>query len=105
VELVRYKHLFSISHIKYGNVGGENGCFTTTNMCQVVELAVIIDTVGHLLHVQKVLLLLVHETRWNVVPTERYAELTPWNLVVILENGGVSGPPSSRRPSKLLGGI
>jgi hypothetical protein len=31
MELVRNKHLFSISHIKYGNVGGENRCFMTTN--------------------------------------------------------------------------
>jgi hypothetical protein len=31
MEVVRNNHLFSISHMKYGNVGGENGCFTTAN--------------------------------------------------------------------------
>jgi hypothetical protein len=32
MELVRNKHLFSIYHMKYGNVSGENGCFTTANI-------------------------------------------------------------------------
>jgi hypothetical protein len=31
MELVRNKHLFSIYHMKHGNVGGENRCFRTTN--------------------------------------------------------------------------
>jgi hypothetical protein len=39
------------------------------------------------------------------MPTERCAELSPWNLVVVLKSSGVSGPPSSCRASKLLGGI
>jgi hypothetical protein len=35
MELIRNKCLFSISHIKYGNVGGENGCFMTANIALV----------------------------------------------------------------------
>jgi hypothetical protein len=31
MELVRNKHLLSIYHMKYGNIGGENECFTTAN--------------------------------------------------------------------------
>jgi hypothetical protein len=31
MELIRNKHLFSISHLKYGNVGGENGGFFIAN--------------------------------------------------------------------------
>jgi hypothetical protein len=61
----------------------------STVLSQVVELlAILIDTVGPLLQVQKLLLLVVHETRWNV-----------------LKSGSVSSPPSSYRASKLLGGM
>jgi hypothetical protein len=31
MKLIRNKHLFSISHMKYGNVGGKNRCFMTAN--------------------------------------------------------------------------
>jgi hypothetical protein len=31
MELVRNKHIFSIYHMKYGDVGSENGCFMTAN--------------------------------------------------------------------------
>jgi hypothetical protein len=39
------------------------------------------------------------------VPTDCSMELCPRNLVVVLKSGGVSGPPSSCRTAKLLGGI
>jgi hypothetical protein len=51
------------------------------------------------------MLLVVHETRWNVMPVKCYAELSPWDLVVVLKSGGVSSPRSSYKASRLLGGI
>jgi hypothetical protein len=39
MELVRNNSLFSISHMKYGNIGGENGCFTTANTTHAYSFA------------------------------------------------------------------
>jgi hypothetical protein len=75
-------------------------------LCQVVELLVVVmDTITPLLQVQKLLLLAVHETHWSVMPAEHYTEIATQNLVIVLESGGVCGPPSSHRPSKVLGSI
>jgi hypothetical protein len=39
MEHIRNKHLFYISHMKYGNVGGENGCFRIAKSELMVEAA------------------------------------------------------------------
>jgi hypothetical protein len=37
----------------------------------------------------------VHDTHRNMMPVKRYVEFIPWDLVVVLKSGGVSGPPCS----------
>jgi hypothetical protein len=54
----------------------------------IVELfVVLIDVVGPLLA--------VHEARWNMVPVKCGVELTPEDLMVVLECSGVSSPLGS----------
>jgi hypothetical protein len=64
---------------------------------EVVEpLAVLIDNVGALLYVQKLLQLVSHEAHENVVQTESLMKLNPRDLVAaILKSGGIVRPPES----------
>jgi hypothetical protein len=68
----------------------------STVLHQIVEpFAVLIDVVGPLLYIKELPLLAAHEARQNIMPTKCGAELTPWDLMVVLERGGISGPPGS----------
>jgi hypothetical protein len=68
----------------------------------VKPLAVLVDTVGALLQVQKLLQLTSHEAHRDVVPAKSFPELSPRDLVAILDNGGVVHQPSTGRLMKLL---
>jgi hypothetical protein len=62
-------------------------------LCEVVELlAVLINSV-------------VHEARREVVTTKRDTELTPWNMMINWQCGGVRCPLGPSWASELLSGI
>jgi hypothetical protein len=63
---------------------------SSTVLCEVVELlAILIDNVDPLLYVEELLQLVVHEACQNVMPMKGSAEHTAWNLMVVLECGGM----------------
>jgi hypothetical protein len=71
----------------------------------VKPLDVLVDTHRTLRQVQELLKLASHEAHGYVVSTEGLAELDPRHLVAIMKNGSLVSPPSTGRPTKLLGHV
>jgi hypothetical protein len=68
----------------------------------VKSLTVLVDTVGALLQVQKLLQLAGHEARGDVVPTESLPKLSPQDSVAIPKSGSVFHPPCTCGPHKAV---